>query len=91
MTEFPGWDIIIGQLIFGDIAQLGERCVRNAEVTGSNPAISIKAIMISLELIIMAFLFAATAKREKAGPGIAREGAAPHEMSKYILMNTEML
>ena len=33
-------NIIIGQPIFGDIAQLGERCVRNAEVTGSNPAIS---------------------------------------------------
>lgn len=25
----------------GLVAQLGERCVRNAEVTGSNPAISI--------------------------------------------------
>ncbi len=25
---------------YGDIAQLGERCVRNAEVGGSNPPIS---------------------------------------------------
>ena len=48
--------IIIGQLKFGDIAQLGERCVRNAEVTGSNPAIStMKAMMISEELVTMAF------------------------------------
>ena len=59
MTAFLRRDIIIGQLIFGDIAQLGERCVRNAEVTGSNPAISTnKAIVISEALIIMAFLFA---------------------------------
>ena len=50
--------IIIGQLKFGDIAQLGERCVRNAEVTGSNPAIStMKARMISEELVTMAFFF----------------------------------
>ena len=26
----------------GDIAQLGERCVRNAKVAGSNPVVSIK-------------------------------------------------
>ena len=27
--------------IYGDIAQLGERCVRNAETAGSNPVVSI--------------------------------------------------
>ena len=26
--------------IYGDIAQLGERCVRNAKVAGSNPVVS---------------------------------------------------
>ena len=26
--------------IYGDIAQLGERCVRNAETAGSNPVVS---------------------------------------------------
>jgi hypothetical protein len=31
----------IARIDFGDIAQLGERCVRIAEVGGSNPPISI--------------------------------------------------
>ncbi|GAI56068.1 unnamed protein product [marine sediment metagenome] len=31
----------IARIEFGDIAQLGERCVRIAEVGGSNPPISI--------------------------------------------------
>jgi hypothetical protein len=30
----------IARIEFGDIAQLGERCVRTAEVGGSNPPIS---------------------------------------------------
>ncbi len=32
----------IARIKFGDIAQLGERCVRIAEVGGSNPPISTK-------------------------------------------------
>ena len=35
----PGKDRFRG-VFFGDIAQLGERCVRIAEVGGSNPPIS---------------------------------------------------
>ena len=41
---------------FGDIAQLGERCVRNAEVTGSNPAISTKETAM-IRFIIAVFYF----------------------------------
>ena len=33
----------VGSLVYGPVAQLGERCVRNAEVKGSNPSRSTRA------------------------------------------------
>ncbi len=36
---------------YGDIAQLGERCVRIAEVGGSNPPISTRASIRTTEVI----------------------------------------
>ncbi len=42
LTGFGGPSII--QFHRGDIAQLGERCVRIAEVGGSNPPISTKIV-----------------------------------------------
>jgi hypothetical protein len=40
LTEFFQVDMVL-QISCGDVAQLGERGVRNAEVEGSNPFISI--------------------------------------------------
>ena len=40
LTGIPACDTLKGSDERGDIAQLGERCVRIAEVGGSNPPIS---------------------------------------------------
>ena len=56
---------------FGDIAQLGERCVRNAEVTGSNPAISTKEnrkVRFDLILAVFFFLYIVWGPSAMAGP-----------------------
>ena len=36
-------------LLCGDVAQMGERCVRNAQVEGSNPFISTMEAMVPLQ------------------------------------------
>ena len=40
---------------YGGVAQLGERCVRNAEVMGSNPTISTKRKSRSKERFFILF------------------------------------
>jgi hypothetical protein len=43
--------------VFGDVAQLGERSVRNAEAVGSNPIISTKKNTQSAAGFARGFLF----------------------------------
>ena len=40
MGAFPPHSKIVFQEVIGDVAQLGERCLRKAEAVGSNPIIS---------------------------------------------------
>ena len=43
--------------IVGDVAQLGERSVRNAEAVGSNPIISTKKTLSQPRVFARGFLF----------------------------------
>ena len=44
----------------GDIAQLGERCVRNAKVAGSNPVVSIEWIVFEASDTILFYVHVST-------------------------------
>ena len=47
---------------FGDVAQLGERCLRKAEAEGSNPFISTIGV-VARAVVARAFLWRAKARR----------------------------